>query len=107
MKISKPEPIDALPIKPLIEQLTFVRRTFRDIVRHYSGEIESEILRLANRMTAEAEIKKPSRERVHEMRDILMLLREIDVKPKKGRRRALKKIETMIKDIAEIVDRWK
>ena len=107
VKNPQPEPNDALPIKPLIEQLTFVRRTFREIVRHYSGEIESEILRLAKKMTAEAEKKKPTRERVHEMRDVLMLLREVDVKPEKGRRRDLKKIEVLIKDIGEIVDRWK
>jgi hypothetical protein len=107
VKNPPPEPNDALPIKPLIEQLTFVRRTFRDIVRHYTGEIESEILRLAKKMTTEAEKKKPSRERVHEMRDVLMLLREVDVNPVKGRRRDLKKIEGVIKDIGEIVDRWK
>ena len=106
MKTPKPEASDALPIKPLIEQITFVRRTFRDILRHYGSEIETEIVRLAKRVTTEAE-KKVTRERVHEMRDILMLLRDADVNPKKGRRRDLKRIETLVKDVGEIVDRWK
>jgi hypothetical protein len=106
--LKKPDahPTDALPIKPLIEQLTFVRRTFREILRSYGSEIETEVLRLAKRVTSESE-KKVTRERVHEMRDILMLLRDLEVKPEKGRRRDLKRIETLVSDIREIVDRWK
>jgi hypothetical protein len=106
VKKSKPEPSDVLPIKPLIDQLTFVRRTFRDILRHYGTEIETEIVRLAKKVTTEAE-KKITRERVHEMRDILMLLRDVEVNPKKGRRRDLKRLETLVEDVREIVDRWK
>ena len=40
LKAPKAEPSDTLPIKPLIEQLTFVRRTFRDILRHYGISME-------------------------------------------------------------------
>jgi len=106
LKAPKAEPSDTLPIKPLIEQLTFVRRTFRDILRHYGTEIETEIVRLAKRVTTESE-KKVTRERVHEMRDILMLLREVEVNPKKGRRRDLKRLETLVGDVRDIVDRWR
>src|SRR4051812_12705082 len=106
VKKTKSEASDELPIKPLIEQLTFVRQTFREILRHYGSEIETEILRLAKSVATEAE-KKIKCERVHDFRDILMLLRDVEVHPKKGKRRDLKRIESLVKDIRDIVDRWK
>jgi hypothetical protein len=30
----------------------------------------------------------------------------LEVKPAKGRRRDLKKVETLVEDLREIVDRW-
>jgi hypothetical protein len=37
---------------------------------------------------------------------MLMLLRSLEVKPTKGRRRDLKKIETLVEELRNIVNRW-
>jgi len=97
---------DTLPIKPVLEELAFLRRTFREVLSHYSASIEGEIAHIANLVTNEGEEKKTVKERAHELRDILMLLRSLDVKPDKGRRRDLKKIETLLEDLRTIVERW-
>ena len=106
MKKSKGRVVDSLPTKPLIEQLTFVRQTFREVLRHYGSGIETEILRPAKRVAVEAG-KKIKRERVHDFRDILMLLRDVEINPQKGKRRDLKRIESLVEDVREIVDSWK
>ena len=40
------------------------------------------------------------------LRDLLLILREVEVKPEKGRRRDLKRIETAVKDMRRIVENW-
>jgi hypothetical protein len=97
---------DTLPIKPVLEELAFLRRTFREVVGHYTATIESEIAQLTALVTNEGEHKKAPRERVHELRDMLMLLRGLDVKSDKGRRRDLKRIETLLADLRVIAERW-
>jgi hypothetical protein len=97
---------DTLPIKPVLEELAFLRRTFREVMNHYASSIEAEIAQLSEVVTAEAESRKSPRERVHELRDMLMLLRGLDVKPGKGRRRDLKRIETLLDDLRTIIERW-
>jgi hypothetical protein len=37
---------------------------------------------------------------------MLMLLRSLDVKPAKGKRRDLKKVELLVEELRGIVERW-
>ena len=46
---------------------------------HYTAAIEGEIARLVALVTTEEEAQNP--ERLHDMRDLLLLLRSLDVKP--------------------------
>ena len=93
-----------LPTKPVLDELRFLRATFREIVTHYSSELEGEIARLANLVGVEDEAQNP--ERLRDVRDLLLLLRGLDVKPAKGRRRDLKKIETLLDELGHIAERW-
>lgn len=97
----------ALPLQTAAEELAFLRQTFRDLVGSYTAQIEADIAHLHAAVVADAASKrKLPGSRVSDLRDILMLLRSLDVKPAKGRRRDLKKIETLVGDLREIVDRW-
>ena len=69
-----------------------------------SGEIEGEIARLASLVTVEDAAQNP--ERLRDVRDLLLQLRSLDVKPAKGRRRDLKKIETLLDELGRIAERW-
>jgi hypothetical protein len=93
-----------LPTRPVLDELKFLRTTFREIVTHYTGAIEGEIARLVSLVTAEDEAQNP--EHSHDVRDLLVLLRGLDVKPAKGRRRDLKKIETVVDELRRIAERW-
>ena len=58
-------------------------------------------------MAASAESKKKlPGSRGSDVRDLLMLLRALEVKPAKGRRRDLKKIENLIEELRAITERW-
>ena len=104
---AKAKPPSALPLQTVAEELAFVRKTFRDLVTTYAGQIESELTEMHAVVVAEAASKKKlPGSRTTDLRDMLMLLRSLEVKPAKGRRRDLKKVETLVEDLKAIVDRW-
>lgn len=103
----KPKPASALPFKTVAEELTFLRKTFRDLVGTYATQLESEIAHLHAVVLADGESKKKlPGNRVSDLRDMLMMLRSLEVKPTKGRRRDLKKVENLIEELRTIVERW-
>jgi hypothetical protein len=103
----KPKPASALPLATVAEELAFLRKTFRDIISAYGARIEGEITHLHQAVSADAEShKKLPASRTADLRDMLMQLRSLDVKPLKGRRRDLKKVETVVNDLRSVVDRW-
>ncbi len=103
----KAKPPSALPLQTVAEELAFVRKSFRDLISTYAAQIESELQQMHALVVAEAASKKKlPGSRGTDLRDMLMLLRSLEVKPAKGRRRDLKKVETLVEDLRAIVDRW-
>ena len=103
----KTKPASALPYKTVSEELNFLRKTFRDLVAAYSAHFEAEIAHLHAVVQADVESKKKlPGSRTSDLRDLLMLLRSLEIKPTKGRRRDLKKVENLIEELRTITDRW-
>lgn len=104
---AKAKPAADLPLPVVIEELTYLRKTFRDLVAAYATSIESEIAHLHTRLSADAAGKKKlPADRLNDLRDMLMTLRSLEVKPAKGRRRDLKRVESVVEDLRTIADRW-
>jgi hypothetical protein len=103
---AKPKAKDLLPTRSLVQELTFLRQSFREIINHYTIGVESEMAQIVALVTAENEKKIVPTDRVKEMRDMLMLLRGLEIKTAKGRRRDLKRIETLVAELRTIAERW-
>ena len=105
--IPKSKPASALPLPTVAEELAFLRKTFRDLVTAYGAAVEGGITHLHTLVCAEAESKrKLPTSRLADLRDMLMLLRSLEVKPAKGRRRDLKKVENAVGELRAIAERW-
>ena len=103
----KPKDAAALPLKPVAEELAFLRKSFKELVSAYSTQIEADIAQIQIVIAAETDSKKKfATSRVADLRDMLMLLRSFEIKPARGRRRDLKKVESLVKDLRDIADRW-
>ncbi len=103
----KVKPASALPLPVVAEELAFLRKTFRDLVTAYATALEGEITNLHTLVSAEAASKrKLPASRTADLRDMLMLLRSLEVKPAKGRRRDLKKVENLVEELRAIADHW-
>ena len=97
----------ALPLEPVADELAYLRKSFKELIAAYAAQVEGDIAQL--QMTLGTEMtsrKKFPASRVLDLRDMLMLLRNFDIKPAKGRRRDLKKIENLVEELQNIVERW-
>lgn len=104
---TKSKPAAALPLKPVAEELAFLRKSFQELIAVYAAHVEGDIASLQMALgDATAGKRKYPRSRVADLRDMLMLLRNFDVKATKGRRRDLKKVENLVEDLQGIVERW-
>ena len=106
----------ASPYKSAAEELDALRKTLRAASQHYAKRIDMEIIRLRERVagvgeqhaTAEAKGKMSpaASSQLHDLRDIITLLRTLEVKPLAGRRKDLKKIESLVDELRLLLDRW-
>ena len=77
----------------MITDLIKLRRILRRTGRAYLGRLEAEIDEVAVWASERAREREPSKSRIRDLGDMITLVRKIDAKPIKGRRRDLKKID--------------
>ena len=118
-------PVEASPFKSVTEELDALRKTFRVACRHYAERVDMEIIRLRERVAASGEAYREdnaakaaagprgrARDRSSagfqfgDLRDMLTVLRTLEVKPGAGRRRDLKKIEAAVDDLRLLIEHW-
>ena len=122
---------EASPYKSVAEELETLRRTFRAICQRYAERVETEIAGLRDRVAAagadasdqekSGTATKPSAAKqtaatqrrharttaqFHELRDMLILLRTLQLKPSDGRRKDLKKVESVVEDLRLRAAKW-
>lgn len=96
------ESSDASPAKSLVSDLTHLRRTLRNTGKAYLRRLDSELDEiLAWAKTRSASLPKSE---LRDLGDMVTLVRKVDVKPQKGRRKDLKKIDATISELREFFD---
>jgi len=103
---SENDEVNASPMKSAGEELDFLRKTFREIIASYSARVEGEIAQIRGAVSVEEKKKKLSSSHLRDARDIITLVRTMDVKSEKGRRRDLKKIDLLIEELNRFVENW-
>jgi hypothetical protein len=98
--------LEASPMKAVVEELDMLRSDFRAAVESYAARIEGEITLAQETVLAELSKKKCSQSKMRDMRDMLTLLRKFSIKPDKGRRKDLKKIDSLVGDLALLIENW-
>jgi hypothetical protein len=99
------QPEETSPMKAVSEALDGLQSDFRNALEVYATRIDGEID--AIRRAIEANQKTPaSAAKLRDLRDMLTLLRKFQIKPEKGRRKDLKKIDTLIGDLTLLIENW-
>ena len=91
------------PAKVLETELEKLRQDLRATVRAYAARLE---INLAESRAALGSLKPAeelSRERLNQLRDPMIHVRKRKLKPEKGRRKDLRKIDSLIEDLQLLV----
>ena len=84
-------------------ELLLLRRDLRLTIRAYARGLENELRRNVEAVQALGPAEELSREQLHSLRDATILLRKRRLKPDKGRRKDLRKIDSLIEDLQMLV----
>ncbi len=74
----------------------------RQAVNSYTTRLESEIERVRAQVEAGSTAKSLSSARMRDLRDMLTLLRHRQIRADKGRRKDLKKLESIVSDLGNV-----
>jgi hypothetical protein len=87
------------PVTMLEGELAALRRELRATVRAYTARLEVELAESSAAVGSAKQADTLSRERLHQIRELTIMVRKRKVKPEKGRRKDLRKIDTLIREL--------
>jgi hypothetical protein len=86
----------------LAEELAALGRDLRKTIRAYAARLELDLAESAAAVALSSRANSLSRERLHDIRDLTIMVRKRKLKPEKGRRKDLRKIDSLIRDLHSI-----
>lgn len=87
------------PVRELELELELLRRELRSTARHYTQRLERELLAIVDALDHVAPAEELTRDQLHRVRDFASLLRQRKLRPEKGRRKDLRKIDSLIDEL--------
>jgi hypothetical protein len=90
------------PVTMLTDELDAVRRDLRRTIRAYAARLELDLAESIVAVTRYKRAEDLSRERLHDIRDLTIMMRKRKLKPEKGRRKDVRKLDLLIRDLHSI-----
>ena len=103
----KPELTEASPAKALLEELEVFRGNCRGTLDSIGARLSEQIDAIKFRIEALGSGGDVPSGKNRDIRDMLTLLRNAGIKPEKGRRKDLKKLDSISEDLTMMVENWK
>ena len=98
--------IEASPAKALLEELELFRVLSHETLAAMRSRLDEQIDLIKFRVEALGSGEDTPSGKNRDIRDMLTLLRNAGVKPEKGRRKDLKKLDTSSEDLKMMVEHW-
>jgi hypothetical protein len=89
------------PVTMLAGELTALRRDLRATIREYAARLEIDLAESLVAVSSKR-VEALSREQLHDIREMTIMVRKRKLKPEKGRRKDLRKIDSLIRDLHSI-----
>lgn len=98
--------VETSPARSVVTELDALRDEFRSALQAYASRLEEELGLVKKAVAEQGAKKKLPAARVRDLRDMLTLLRKFSIKPEKGRRKDLKKIDALVGDLSMLIEHW-
>jgi hypothetical protein len=92
-------PGEASPLTMLEAELQRLQQDLRATAKAYVARLENDLRQAARAFSACGPVDRLSREQLHQIRDLTIELRKGKLKPEKGRRKDLRRIDSMIAEV--------
>ena len=92
------------PVRHLQLELQKLRRELRTTARVYTQRLEHELIAATDALGRYAPAEKLTREQLHPVRDFAIMVLQRRLRPEKGRRKDLRRIDTLISDLKPLID---
>ena len=96
-------PRESSPVTMLESELQALHRDLRTTAKAYVNRLENDLLVCLAALRSYGPIEQVSREILHQVRDLTIIVRNRKLKPEKGRRKDLRKIDSLIVDLASTI----
>ena len=93
---------DISPVTVLEKELAALRRDLRTTLRAYTARLEIDLVELTAAVSAQGRAADLSRDRLHDLRELLIMVRKRKLKPEKGRRKDVRKLDLLIRDMHSV-----
>jgi hypothetical protein len=94
---------ESSPVTVLESEVRALHRDLRVIARAYIARLENDLLVCLAALRSYGPIEQVSRELLHQIRDLTIIVRNRKLKPEKGRRKDLRKIDSLIVDLVSTI----
>jgi hypothetical protein len=98
--------LDVSPAKSFAEEVEILRKSFRACLDVYATRVEAELSHIKEATLAKTQAAHLTQNTIRDLRDMITLCRTLDIKPEKGRRKDLKKIDSLIDELNLMVENW-
>jgi len=92
----RPGSPESSPVTMLVSELRALHRDLRIIAKAYTTRLETDLFVCLAALRAYGPIEQVPREMLHQIRDLTIIVRNRKLKPEKGRRKDLRKIDSLI-----------
>ena len=89
----------------LVSELRALHRDLRTIANAYITRLENDLFVCLAALRAYGPIEQVPREMLHHIRDLTIIVRNRKLKPEKGRRKDLRKVDSLIVDLVSTIGR--
>lgn len=91
---------ESSPVTMLESELRALHHDLRIVAKAYISRLENDLLVCIAALRSYGPIERLPRELLQEIRDLTIIVRNRKLKPEKGRRKDLRKIDSLIVDLA-------
>jgi len=96
-------PRESSPVTMLESELRALHRDLRTIAKAYITRLENDLFVCLAALRSYGPIERVPREMLHQIRDLTIIVRNRKLKPEKGRRKDLRKIDSLIVDLVSTI----
>jgi hypothetical protein len=102
-QVRRPKSPESSPVTMLASELRALHRDLRTTANAYINRLETDLFVCLAALRSFRPIEQVPRETLHEIRDLTIVVRNRKLKPEKGRRKDLRKIDSLIGDLVVTV----